>query len=351
MDVNIKILAIETSCDETAAAIISEENKQPVILSNIISSQADLHARTFGVVPEVASRAHMEAIIPVIQEALGNTPKTEITHLAVTTGPGLIGSLLVGFNAAKTLSYSLNLPIVPISHIEGHLYSVFAGLKKEEVSFPVLCLTASGGHTMLVLMKNHLEYIILGQTLDDAVGEAYDKVAKLLNLGYPGGPIISKLASKFREISSINNQVSNIVFPRPIINDGTFNFSFSGLKTAVLLKVREIESREGSIKDEEKEAVAAAFEEAVADVLTKKTRLAFEKYNPKYIAFAGGVSANNYLKERIKTALPEVPFLSPAKNLSGDNAAMIGIAAYYHILQKDTKSWQEIKVNSNLELV
>ena len=451
----IKILAIETSCDETAAAVIGEiddveagvarsRNKfgmtRPVVLSNVISSSVELHAKTGGIVPEVASREQMKFMVPVVAEALmksvGNKfsifnfqfsnnsqiPNSkienteyyqqtielldDITHIAVTAGPGLIGSLLVGFNAAKTLAYARDLPIIPINHIEGHLYSVFNGeISKSEFNtdpsaslgmtdrlsisnqtpnpkpqilnpmFPVLALTVSGGHTMLVLMHDHGKYEIIGATIDDAVGEAYDKVARLLGLGYPGGPAISKLAEQFRNQFSIFNfqfsiksqnpksQVPNpptIFFPRPMLKDGTFNFSFSGLKTAVMIKVKKIMAKNNladaaEIGLETKQEIAAAFEEAVADVLSFKLGKAVEKYQPKSVIFAGGVSANSYLQERLKTDVKrlksDIEFLTPTHEMSGDNAAMIGLAAYYHIKRGNISTWRDVKVDANLKLI
>ncbi|MCX6808875.1 MAG: tRNA (adenosine(37)-N6)-threonylcarbamoyltransferase complex transferase subunit TsaD [Candidatus Berkelbacteria bacterium] len=420
----IKILAIETSCDETAASVIEMVDGEPVVLSNIISSQIDLHAKTGGVVPEVASRAHMEAIVPVVAEALiaaqnnkNQEPDTkqvpnlntknlkvdtcdlseicnldfeiypkaikllgDITHIAVTAGPGLIGSLLVGFNAAKSISYARDLPIVPINHIEGHIYSAFAEYsQKPEVRsqklFPVLALTVSGGHTSITLMKDHGIYETIGQTLDDAVGEAYDKVAKLLGLGYPGGPIISKMAEKFRNESNNKFRQNNentdllahlltgrlIVFPRPMIGDGTFNFSFSGLKTAVLTKVKNILAENNfesvdQIPLELKQEIAAAFEEAVSDVLCSKLGRAISKYQPETVVFAGGVSANRYLADKLqaeceKSKESKIVFLTPKREMCGDNAAMIGLSAYYHILRGDVSAWSDIKVDSNWELV
>ena len=379
----IRMLAIESSCDETAASVIEEIDGKPVVISNVISSQIDLHAKTGGVVPEVASRAHMEAINPVIALALLEAKNTQsadnfenadlnigaesyqeaiklfakITHIAVTAGPGLVGSLLVGFNAAKTLAYTQKLPIVAVNHIEGHIYSGLVNLSSDNIKFPLLALTVSGGHTSLTLMSDHGEYQQLGQTLDDAVGEAYDKVAKLLNLGYPGGPIISKYAQEFRnEFSNIESDRSPIVFPRPIINDGSLNFSFSGLKTAVLQKV--INLRKETTVDltlSQKQEIAAAFEEAVAEVLCTKTRRAIENHQPKSVIFAGGVSANPYLVSRLKKMIDEcddeITFLTPERKMTGDNAAMIGIAAYYHIQNNEISEWDEIKVDSNWELV
>jgi len=426
----IRILAIETSCDETAAAVISEnESGQPVVLSNIISSQIDLHAKTGGVVPEVASRAHMEAITPVIALALLKSQQTtllnlekkakadnceieqfnencnlkienyqeaisllaDITHVAVTNGPGLIGSLLVGFNAAKSIAYAKNIPFVPINHIEGHIYSAFAEISNSEFlnpkqvpnaksqvvnniqdtifdiqtadfRFPLLALTVSGGHTSLTLVKDHLKYENIGHTLDDAAGEAFDKVAKLLNLGYPGGPAVSKLASKYRKDNQTLRSVPQsikLIFPRPIINDGTFNFSFSGLKTAVLLKIKEW-LKAGKLKQVQKGEICAAFEEAAVDVLCMKTMKAAAKYEPKAIILAGGVSANQYLQAELKkridsynsSTLPEdrITFHIPPPEMTGDNAAMIGLAAYLHIKKGNLGNYQGAKVDSNLHL-
>lgn len=360
---DIKILAIESSCDETAASVIGVENGQPKILSSIVSSQVDLHALTGGVVPEVASRAHVEAIVPVIAEALLGGQKSEkpdfqeaikilqdeIDYIAVTSGPGLIGSILVGFNAAKTLGFALDKPIVPINHIEGHIYSVFSD-KSAKIEFPIISLTVSGGHTSLTLIKNHGEYETLGETIDDAAGEAFDKVAKLLCLGYPGGPIVSKYAGQFRE-KSIK---SEIIFPRPILNDGTFNFSFSGLKTSVLQKVIDLKKEHGNdLSDEIKQEVCAAFEDAVVDVLVTKTLKAVGRYEPKAVILAGGVAANRRLRGELESKInskKSVDFLVPPMNLCGDNAAMIGLAACYHILRNDVSTWQNIEVDSNLEL-
>lgn len=343
----IKILAIESSCDETAAAIICESKDfSPVISSNIVSSQIDMHAKTGGVVPEVASRAHMESILPVIEESLGNEKLENITHIAVTAGPGLIGSLLVGFNTAKALAYSLDIPIIPINHIEGHIYSALA--EREKVEFPILALTVSGGHTSLTLVKDHLEYENIGLTLDDATGEAFDKVAKLLDLGYPGGPVVSKLAKGFRD----QGKTAEIIFPRPILNDGTFNFSFSGLKTAVLTKVKQLTANGESLSDNIKAEICCAFEDAVVEVLVQKTLKAAEQYNPKSVILAGGVAANKRLREELSRQLESNGYnlILPSPELCGDNAAMIGVAAYYHILKNDIKSWNEISVASNLKL-
>ena len=398
-------MAVETSCDETAAAVISENNGQPVVLSSIVSSQIDLHQKTGGVVPEVASRAHLEAIIPVISEALLQiNPKKqdtirqlsgqnlkftlnskleienylkEITHIAVTNGPGLVGALLIGYNTAKTLAYLKNIPLIPINHIEGHIYSALLNkiksqkskVKSNGVDFPIISLTVSGGHTSLTLVTGHGRYQTLGQTRDDAAGEAFDKVAKLLGLGYPGGPAVSKLAEKFRE----SKNQAKITFPRPMINDKSFDFSFSGLKTAVIneakrrllnLENERFRKKETSIDDlqlttDDKKEVCFAFEEAVVDLLATKTLRAAKKYQPKGIILAGGVSANQRLQEEFKTRIEDynkqtdiknrLDYYLPPRDMTGDNAAMIGLAAYYRI-KKQLINHLVNRVDSNLKL-
>jgi len=376
----MKILAIETSCDETSVAIILSGEK-PKILSNVISSQIDLHAKTGGIVPEVASRAHMESIVPVVTEAIlaaftnsisiknkkisqkEHAEAIKLLHkeidcIAYTAGPGLIGSLLVGYNAAKTMAYSLDLPVIPINHIEGHIYSAFSEMfardEIEEIQFPVLALTVSGGHTSLTLMKDHGVYQNIGATLDDAAGEAFDKVAKLLDLGYPGGPIISKLAEQFRKIDSrLQTPNTKLIFPRPIMNDNTFNFSFSGLKTAVLQAVINIK-KDHEITDKDKLEIAAAFEDAAVDVLTTKTIRAIKKFEPKTVLLAGGVSANKQLrlvlKNKVNNLNSNIIFLTPPLSLCGDNAAMIGLAANFRLRNGQTTTWDKADVDSNLRL-
>jgi N6-L-threonylcarbamoyladenine synthase len=406
-----KILAIETSCDETAAAVIDSSSLFPhlggglleaapkgtlrvevgsgcpLILSSIISSQIDLHKLTGGVVPEVAARAHLEAIGPVIKEAivssgLGTLDSglfDKIDAIAVTNGPGLIGALLVGFNTAKTLAYALNIPLIPVNHIEGHIYSALDRVNPKQIlnskfhipnsNFPLLALTVSGGHTSLTLMRDHGVYETIGETVDDAAGEAFDKVAKLLGLGYPGGPIVSKLAKKAGR--------SDFNFPRPMINSKDFNFSFSGLKTAVLHKVRELESypsnevrskefspKARTITDNCKAELCYAFEEAVVDVLCSKALKAAEEYQPKGILLAGGVSANSRLQAELKARIDtfnekaaeadRINFYTPSPDMTGDNAAMIGIAAFYKIMCHPElvsgSSWDKVSVDSNLRL-
>jgi len=313
---------------------------------------------------------------------------SQITHVAVTNGPGLIGSLLVGFNAAKAIAYGRNLPLIPINHIEGHIYSAFGGecqisnfkfLNKFPISnnqFPVLALTVSGGHTSLTLMHDHGRYQTIGETIDDAAGESFDKVAKLLGLGYPGGPAVSRMAEQHRRKMSkslprrqagkiqMSNEVQNpnvkyqIKFPRPLLDKPNFDFSFSGLKTAVLTQVIKIlkNRRTKELKNIEKQEICWAFEEATVDVLVSKTLRAARKYHPRTVILAGGVAANRRLRRRFAEELKnlrteeQVELLMPPLELCGDNAAMIGIAAYYHIITGEKGDWHTAKVDANATL-
>lgn len=376
-DKSINILAIETSCDETAAAVIGVDGDQPIILSNVVSSQIDLHAKTGGVVPEVASRAHMEAIIPVIEEALGNAISNnklsndqipelkigillkDITHIAVTAGPGLIGSLLVGFNTAKSLAYALNLPIIPINHIEGHIYSALAQgrisgdleANSKPINFPVLALTVSGGHSSLTLMRNHGVYENIGSTLDDAAGEAFDKVAKLLNLGYPGGPSVSKIAAEFRA----SGKHTGLTLPLPLAHDASCNFSFSGLKTSALNALRKAEKEyqnDPEKLEDFKDELAMVFEDTAVAHLIDKTAKAIEATSAKHLILAGGVAANGYLRQKLSELADKqgISLTIPPFEYCGDNAAMIGLAAYHHILRRDVSTWDKVKVDSNYKL-
>lgn len=341
----IRILAIETSCDETAAAVIEKTNQNISILSNVVASQIKIHQKFGGVFPEHASRAHTENIIPVVEEAL-KSAKPDL--IAVTTGPGLIGSLLVGVNFAKTYAYANNLPIIGINHWLGHIYSNFVGVNSKSEArnsklpeFPALILIVSGGHTGLVLMKSHTEIIPLGETLDDAAGEAFDKVAKLLGLGYPGGPAISKIAPK--------GNPKKYQFPRSMLDRKDYNFSFSGLKTAVLYESKKYQS----LTRQNKADFAAAFEQTVIDILIGKTIQAAYEYKPKSICLCGGVSANLKLRDQMKKAVAKLPwhvsYHVPPMQLSTDNAAMIGIAAAYQDPKKYT-TYDKIKADSNLKL-
>jgi N6-L-threonylcarbamoyladenine synthase len=318
----IRILGVESSCDETAAAVVEDGR---IILSNVIASQVDLHAKYGGVFPEVASRQHILAIYPVIEKALQQAHLTlgSVDAIAVTRGPGLPGSLVVGLNAAKGLSLTHNLPIIGVNHLEGHIYSAWLhtdqALEYNEPQFPLMILIVSGGHTELVLMKDHLDYQRLGATLDDAAGEAFDKVARLLGLSYPGGPAVQKAAQNANPMA--------YDFPRAWLED-TFNFSFSGLKTAVLREVRKIQSDQKALPVPD---IAASFQAAVVDVLTSKTMQAAKKYGAKGIVIAGGVSANLALRESFEMRVI-TPLFIPPLSLCTDNAAMVACAGYYRFI-------------------
>jgi N6-L-threonylcarbamoyladenine synthase len=329
------ILAIETSCDETAAAVVSLESGMPVVRSSVVSSQVELHREYGGVVPNLAAREHVRNLVPVVDEAMreaGVTPD-DIDAIAVTQGPGLIPALLAGVAAAKTLALIWRKPLLGIHHIEGHIYANYIRVesqvesKKRKVEFPILALVVSGGHTELVLMRDHFEYEILGRTKDDAAGEAFDKVAKMLGLPYPGGPIVAECADK-HQTSSSNHQTEH-TFPRPMIDSGDYASSFSGLKTAVLYEIRKTPEAE---RDEDfVNGICHAFQEAVIDVLTTKTRRAIHEFAPRTLVIAGGVSANVALRESLTNMIaaefPDTEFRVPEFRYSLDNAAMIGSSA------------------------
>lgn len=314
-----RVLAIETSCDETGCAIL--ENGR-ILLGSSVASQMEVHARYGGVHPEVASRQHVLSIIPVIEEALGKAHLTlqELDAIAVTRGPGLAGSLVVGVNAAKGLALALGLPLIGVNHLEGHLYSPWvhtAGDKPPaEPEFPLLVLLVSGGHTELDLMTDHLQYSHLGATLDDAAGEAFDKVARLLGLGYPGGPEIQKAAE--------GGSPDRFNFPRAWL-EGTWNFSFSGLKTAVMREAKELQGKARTLPVQD---MAASFQSAVVDVLYRKTMDAARELGARAIVVAGGVSANRALRQRFENQ-GEFRVHIPPLWLCTDNAAMIAAAGYY----------------------
>ncbi len=314
-----RILAIETSCDETACAVL--ENGR-LLLSSTVASQMDIHSRYGGVFPEVASRQHVLSIVPVVEDALSKAHLTlnEMNAIAVTRGPGLAGSLVVGVNAAKGLALGTGLPLVGINHLEGHLYSAWVHRldenEREEPKFPLMVLLVSGGHTELDLMTNHLEYRRLGSTLDDAAGEAFDKVARLLELGYPGGPAIQKAGE--------DGDPNRFKFPRAWL-DGTWNFSFSGLKTAVLREVKDFKSKGRALPVPD---MAASFESAVVDVLYNKTVRAAREFGAIEILVAGGVSANRPLRQAFQSQ-GEFRVHIPPIWLCTDNAAMVAAAGYY----------------------
>jgi N6-L-threonylcarbamoyladenine synthase len=315
----VRILGVETSCDETAAAVVEDGR---AILSGVVASQADLHAQYGGVFPEVASRQHIRTIYPVIEQALRDAHfnLTDIDAIAVTRGPGLPGSLVVGVNTAKGLALGAGLPLVGVNHLEAHLYSAWLYRAGEtpvpEPAFPLLALIVSGGHTELVLMAGHLEYRRLGATLDDAAGEAFDKVARLLGLPYPGGPAIQKAAE--------GGNPRAFDFPRAWL-EGTWDFSFSGLKTAVLREVRRLEGHTSPLPVKD---LAASFQAAVVDALVSKTVRAAAHFGAAGILVAGGVSANQALREAVQ-ARAGCPVYVPPISLCTDNAAMIAGAGYY----------------------
>lgn len=321
----VRILGIETSCDETAAAVVSDGR---VIHSNVVASQMDLHAQYGGVFPELASREHVKAIDTIVDQALRQAHMDihDIDAIAVTQGPGLAGSLVVGMNMAKGLSLGTGKPLIGVNHLEGHIYS--AWLYRAETTahqpprFPLLALLVSGGHSELILVKDFLDYHRLGGTLDDAAGEAFDKIARLLDLSYPGGPSIQK------ESQSGNPEAFS--FPRAML-EGTWNFSFSGVKTAVLRTVEALQSAGKALPIAD---LAASFQAAVGDVLVEKTLLAAQEFDVREIIVAGGVSANKYLREKMLSE-SEHPVHIPPLYLCTDNAAMIAGAGYYHYVQKD----------------
>ena len=387
------ILSIETSCDETAVAIVKAEKNKLITLASVVSSQVKLHAEWGGVVPNLAAREHLKNILPVLDQALqkADVELSAIDLFVATEGPGLIPALLLGVNSAKALSYFHQKPLVGVHHVAGHILSAFAddnfNFEINADDFPLLTLTVSGGHTQLIYTEKPFSYEIIGETQDDATGEAFDKVAKILDLGYPGGPIISKLADEYTQKNKIDlkkldqephNTSKKYFFPRPMINKPGFNFSFSGLKTAVLyhcqnynLIPKKTTSKNATFNEklylDEKSQVAFEFQEAVVDVLTTKTIRALKKYPSKTVSLAGGVAANTRLRNKLQDAVArqidhdtnQAPkFKMPPLSLTGDNAAMIAVAGYYQYLhhkQNNTldilkNNWQNLDANPNLKL-
>jgi N6-L-threonylcarbamoyladenine synthase len=335
---NIKILAIETSCDETSISVVENGRK---ILSNIIYSQIDIHKTFGGVVPEVASRKHIETIDGVLEESLkeSNISLDEISAVAVTYGPGLVGALLVGINFAKALSYAIDKPLIGVNHIEGHICANL--ISNRELEPPFLTLVVSGGHTHLVIVKEYGKYQVIGKTRDDAAGEAYDKVARSLGLGYPGGPLIDKIAR--------DGDKKSVDFPRSMLEKDSFDFSFSGLKSAVLNYQNRMAMKNIEYKVED---VAASFQEAVIDVLVSKTVSAAKKYGIKKVTMAGGVASNSRLREVMNQASADngFDFSYPPGILCTDNGAMIGCAAYYKYLKGEfsdstLNAYPNLKIN------
>ena len=306
----MKILGIETSCDETAAAVVEDGT---TILSNQIASQVEIHARYGGIVPEVASRQHILSIIPILKQAMAEAEAawSDLAGIAVTIGPGLAGSLLVGVNVAKAIALAHGLPLIGVNHLEGHIYANW--LAEHSIDFPVVCLIVSGGHSDLVLMRGHGDYVVLGRTRDDAAGEAFDKAARILGLGYPGGPAI-ELAAR--------SGTASIQLPRAWLK-GSSDFSFSGVKTALLRLVEA--GKVSSVAD-----AAASFQEAVIDVLVAKTVAVAKERRVKQVLLAGGVASNELLRDWLAEKSP-LPVLVPQPILCTDNAAMIAACGYYRL--------------------
>lgn len=384
----MNILSIETSCDETAVALIKAKKNSFEVLEDFVSSQIKVHAPFGGVVPNLAAREHLKNLPLMLKKTIQKhklTPK-DIDLIAVTQGPGLIPALLIGTNSAKALAYVWKKPLVGVHHIAGHIYANFIGaisnfqfpiskqiqnskfkIQNSEIKFPALALIVSGGHTQLILMKKHMDFKIVGETLDDAAGEAFDKVARILNLGYPGGPIVSKIADEYKKSIKVRPfpcrlsppipQGQTFQLPRPMLNKNNLNFSFSGLKTAVLYVVRD---NPKILKNKKlTAALCAEFQQAVIDVLVAKTLKAAKKYNPKTILLGGGVSANRELRkqlgEAIKKTIPNARYQIPDTRYSLDNAAMIAAAAYFqYSLAKNKKkfetNWKNLEADAGLTL-
>src|SRR3989339_811445 len=370
------ILGIESSCDDTSVALVKADERGLEILAEKTASQIEVHKKYGGVVPEIAGRCHAENISPLIEEVLADQPKPDI--IAVTSGPGLITGLMVGVEAAKTLSYLWDIPVVSVNHLEGHIHSVelqdtsykIQTNTKYQISnipassagrqYPALALVASGGHTELILMNKQGEYQSIGATKNDAAGECFDKVAKLLGFDYPGGPKISKFAE--------TGNPNAIKFPRPMLREDNLDFSFAGLKTSALYWLRDHQlsamqispiQQPAGIFGVQKEDVTindfcASFEQAIIDVLVGKTLKAVEKYQPKTVILGGGVAANKKLREtlhkEVELQSPKSIVYSPSSNYAMDNAAMIAIAGYYHATKNNFTPWPKLTANPNWEI-
>lgn len=341
------LLSIESSCDDTSFAVGSFKKGRLKLEASIISSQTKIHQKYGGVVPNLSAREHLKNFKPLLSQVLkrAGVDLRDIDGISIVPGPGLIPSLLVGVAIAKTLAYSLGKPLIPIHHIEGHIYSNWLAIPEDmnKISFPALALVVSGGHTQLIFMKDHLEYETVGETKDDAAGEAFDKVARMLGLGYPGGPAISKLASM--------GDAGAFAFPRGMIGSGDLNFSFSGLKTAVLYTIRkneDIKNTDAFLAD-----VSASFQQAVIDVLIKKTATAIKSFSPRSLLLAGGVSANTELRNAFVELLPQSAYIPPLE-YCGDNAAMQLPAAFKKAeingLDAYRDGWSSVSATANLRL-
>lgn len=334
---DVLILAIESSCDETAAAVVKNGRE---VLSNVIYSQIELHTLYGGVVPEIASRKHIEKINQVVEKSLADADVTleEITAVAVTYGPGLVGALLVGVSAAKAIAFAAAKPLVGVHHIEGHICANY--IENKTLEPPFLCLVVSGGHSHLVMVKDYGEYEILGRTRDDAAGEAFDKVARAIGLGYPGGPKV--------DLVSRQGNPDAIHFPRAKVVDHEYDFSFSGLKSAVLNYLNGCQMKGVKVNEAD---VAASFQKAVVDVLVDHSMDAVEKYGMKKFAIAGGVASNSHLRTALETACAQrgITFYHPSPIFCTDNAAMIGVAGYYEYIGGVRHGW-DLNAVPNLKL-
>lgn len=327
------VLSVESSCDETSVSI----NRDGInILSNVVLSQIDVHKQYGGVVPEIASREHIKGITIVFEEAieLAGITKEEIDLVAVTKGPGLIGSLLIGVNAAKAFAFANDIPIVGVHHIAGHIY---ANAITEPLQFPLVCLVVSGGHTELILMKEHYDFVKLGETMDDAVGEAYDKVARTVGLGYPGGPVVDRLAKE-----------GTVSYKMPDINQrDTYNFSFSGIKSHIINLVHNINQRKEEVNIPN---LCASFQETVTEVLVNKSLKAIDEFDAKMFIIAGGVAANKGLRAKISERINHVKVVVPEFRYCTDNAAMIGVAGYFQYKKEQKADDMTLNGSSRLKM-
>ncbi len=348
----MKIFGIETSCDETAMAVVEVESGEKIkVLSSIISSQVKLHAKYGGVVPSLAAREHVKNIGHVFELALKEAGiknlKKEIDIIAVTRGPGLGPALLVGLTFARTISWLYKKPLAGVNHLEGHIYSNWLSDNQMKNIFPTLNLIVSGGHTELVLMQDYGKYKIIGETVDDAVGEAFDKVARLLDLGYPGGPSVAQRATEFK----VESSKLKVEFPRPMINSKNYNFSYSGLKTAVLYKMRDLKNSRTKISSAVVNQICYEFQKAAIDVLIQKTMRAAKEFKVRSILLSGGVSANKLLRSELQknTAEAKLKYFQPPLEYTGDNAAMIAVAGYFSYQKNKKIPLSGIKMEANLD--
>ena len=336
----MKILGIETSCDETSAAIVESNKSSLNLLSNIVASSVELHAKTGGIIPENAAREQLRYIIPVIKEALEKSEQKkgmpDIDAVAITVGPGLMGSLVVGVETARVLSYIWKIPLIPVSHLCGHIYANYIGRNSDDIPFPAISLVVSGGHTDLVVIKKHKDIKWIGGTRDDAAGEALDKIGRLIDLPYPAGPTIEKLA--------LEGDPKRFDLPRPMIGSPDFDFSFSGLKTAALREVKAIKK----LDEQTKRDLCASVQKAIIAVLIRKTLKAARKYEAKSILLGGGVTANQSLRDELELEIEnsklKIKLFVPTKSLCTDNGAMIAAAAFF---QKE-ESWKDMQASPSL---